>query len=51
MQSKCAQMSLFDIYKKVAIDLEDNKLKMFRLLDEYIAWDTLTSERFHLAFY
>ena len=36
MQNKCEQMSLFDIYRSVAASMEDDKPKLFRLLDEHI---------------
>ena len=39
MQNKFVQISLYDTYKSVAASIEDDKPKLFRLLDEYIAWD------------
>ena len=51
MRNKCVQMSLYDTYKSVAVSMEDDKPKLFRLLDEYIAWDELIPARFYQAFY
>ena len=44
-------MSLFDTYKSVAASMEENKPKLFHLLDEHIDWDTLVPARFYMAFY
>ena len=44
-------MSLFDTYKGVAASMEEDKPKLFRLLDEHIDWDTLVPARFYMAFY
>lgn len=51
MRNKHMQMSLFDTYKDVAASMEEDKPKLFRLLDEYINWDTIVPTRFYLAFY
>lgn len=51
MRNKCEQMSLFDIYQSVAASMEDDKPKLFRLLDEHIDWNSLIPARFYLAFY
>lgn len=47
MRNKCVQISLYDTYKSVATSMEDDKPKLFRLLDEYIAWDELIPARFY----
>ena len=39
MRNKSVQMSLFDTYKGVAASMDDDKPKLFRLLDEHIDWD------------
>ncbi len=51
MRKKCVQMSLFDTYKSVCTSIEEDKPKLFRLLDEHIDWDTLVPARFYMAFY
>lgn len=51
MRSKGAQVSLFDTYKDVADSYENNKPRLFRLLDELIDWDALIPQRFFCAFY
>lgn len=51
MRNKSEQMSLFDTYKGVAASMEEDKPKLFRLLDEHIDWDTLVPARFYMAFY
>lgn len=51
MRNKCVQMSLFDTYKSVAASMEDDKPKLFRLLDEHIDWELLIPARFYMAFY
>lgn len=51
MRKKCEQMSLFDTYKSVCASMDEDKPKLFRLLDECIDWDSLISARFNLAFY
>ena len=51
MRSNSVQMSLFDTYKGVAASMEEDKPKLFRLLDEHIDWDTIVPVRFYLAFY
>ena len=51
MRNKSVQMSLFDTYKGVAASMEEDKPKLFRLLDEHIDWDTLVPARFYMAFY
>lgn len=51
MRNKSVQMSLFDTYKGVAASMDDDKPKLFRLLDEHIDWDTLVPARFYMAFY
>ena len=51
MRNKSVQMSLFDTYKDVAVSMDENKPKLFRLLDEHIDWDTIVPARFYMAFY
>lgn len=51
MRKKMKQMSLFDTYQKVADDLENNKPRLFRLLDELVDWDKLIPPAFYMAFY
>ena len=51
MQNKVVQMSLFDIYKDVSASLEEDKPKLFQLLDKHITWDELIPARFYQAFY
>lgn len=51
MRKKEQQMSLFDTYQTVTDDLENNKPRLFRLLDEVIDWDALIPARFYTAFY
>jgi len=51
MRKKCVQMSLFDTYKSVCASMEEDKPKLFRLLDEHIDWDSLVPARFYTAFY
>lgn len=51
MRNKYVQMSLSDIYKDVAASLEDNKPKLFRMLNEQIDWDAIIPARFYAAFY
>lgn len=51
MRNKSVQMSLFDTYKGVAASMEEDKPKLFRLLDEHIDWDSLIPARFYMAFY
>ena len=51
MRKKYAQMSLYDTYKDVAASLENDKPKLFQLLDEHIDWDGIIPARFCAAFY
>lgn len=51
MRNKYVQMSLLDIYKDVAASLEEDKPKLFRMLDEHIDWDEIIPARFYAAFY
>ena len=51
MRNKSEQMSLFDTYKGVTASMEEDKPKLFRLLDEHIDWDTLVPARCYMAFY
>jgi len=51
MREKNVQMSLFDTYKDVASSIEEDKPKLFRLLDEHVDWDMIIPSRFHTAFY
>ena len=51
MRNKCEQISLFDTYKTVAASMEEDKPKLFRLLDKHIDWDSLIPARFYMAFY
>ena len=41
MRNKYEQMSLFDTYKSVCASMEEDKPKLFRLLDKHIDWDCL----------
>ena len=40
-----------DIYHDVAASLEEDKPKLFRMLDEHIDWDAIIPARFYIAFY
>jgi hypothetical protein len=51
MRKKYTQMSLLDTYKDVAASLEEDKPKLFRMLDEHIEWDEIIPARFYTAFY
>jgi len=51
MRKKFVQMSLFDTYMDVAASYEDNKSRLFRLLDENIDWEAMIPPRFYTAFY
>ena len=51
MRNKYEQMSLFDTYKSVCASMEEDKPKLFRLLDKHIDWDCLIPARFYMAFY
>ena len=51
MRNKHVQMSLFNTCKDVAARMEEDKPKLFRLLGEYIDWDTIVPARFYMAFY
>lgn len=51
MRNKNVQMSLLDIYQDVAASLEEDKPKLFRMLDEHIDWDEIIPARFYAAFY
>jgi hypothetical protein len=51
MRKKNVQISLFDTYKDVSGNLEDNKPLLFRRLDEHINWDEIIPARFYTAFY
>lgn len=51
MRNKCEQISLFDTYRSVTASMEDDKPKLFRLLDKHIKWDSLIPARFYMAFY
>ena len=51
MRNKYTQMSLMDVYKDVAASLQEDKPKLFRLLDEHINWDDYIPARFYSAFY
>lgn len=51
MRNKCVQMSLYDTYKGIVASMEEDKPKLFRLLDEHIDWDTIVPARFYMAFY
>lgn len=51
MRKECVQMSLYDTYKDVSASMENDKPKLFRLLDKYIDWDSFIPARFYLAFY
>ena len=50
MRNKSVQMSLFDIYKDVAASMDEDKPKLFCLLDEHIDWDTIVPTKFSLVF-
>ena len=51
MRSKTAQISLFETYKDVADSYENNKPRLFRLLDELLDWNAWVPQRFFSAFY
>ena len=51
MRNKYEQVSLCDTYKTVVASMEEDKARLFRLLDEHIDWDTLIPARFYTAFY
>ena len=51
MRKKYEQMSLFDTYRNVAASREENRPKLFRLLDEHIDWDDMIPSRFYTTFY
>jgi hypothetical protein len=51
MRKKYVQTSLLDFYKDVTASLAEDKPKLFRMLDEYIDWDTIIPARFYTAFY
>ncbi len=51
MRNKCAQMSLYDTYKDIAASIEEDKPKLFRLLDELIDWEMLIPAWCYRAFY
>jgi len=51
MRKKYVQMSLLDTYHSVEERLEKDKPELFRLLDEYLDWDTLIPDTFYRAFY
>jgi len=51
MRKKYGQMSLLDTYKDVTASFEEDKPKLFSLLDEHIDWDTMIPARFYTAFY
>lgn len=51
MRKKYVQMSLLDTYKSVTASLEEDKPRLFHLLDEYLDWDEIISTRFYAAFY
>ncbi len=51
MRNKNVQMSLWDICQDVAASLEEDKPKLFRMLDEHIDWDAIIPARFYAAFY
>jgi len=51
MRKRFVQTSLLDIYHGVGEQLENDKPKLFRLLDEHIDWDDLIPDTFYRAFY
>ncbi|MDR2509440.1 MAG: hypothetical protein LBC77_02215 [Spirochaetaceae bacterium] len=51
MRKKYVQMSLSDTCKDVTASLDEDKPKLFRMLDEHIDWDTIIPARFYTAFY
>lgn len=51
MQKRYVQMSLLDTYKDVTSSLEEDKPKLFRMLDEHIDWDEIIPAQFYTAFY
>ena len=44
-------MSLLDIYHDVSVGSEEDKPKLFRMLDEHIDWDAIIPARFYTAFF
>lgn len=51
MRKKYDQLSLYDTYKNVSASLEEDKPKLFLLLDEHIRWDDIIPARMCTAFY
>jgi len=51
MRVKNVQMSLYDTYKEVAANMEEDKPKLFLQLDEHVDWDIMIPARFYTAFY
>ena len=51
MQIKCVQTTLSDIYTDVSETFEQNKPRIFRLIDEHIDWDKIIPASFYNAFY
>lgn len=51
MRNKNKQTSLFDTYLEVADSYENNKPRLFILLDEVLDWEALIPGRFYSAFY
>ena len=41
---------LFNTYKGVVANMDEDKLELFCLLDEQIDWDTLVPARLYMAF-
>ena len=51
MRNKNKQTSLFDTYLEVADSYENNKPRLFILLDKVLDWEALSPTRFYHAFY
>ena len=51
MRNRFKQMSLSDIYRNVETDLEQDKPKLFGLLDQHIDWGKIIPSAFYKAFY
>ena len=51
MRKKYEQMLLLDTYKSVEKRLENNKPKLFQLLDKHLDWEEIIPARFYGAFY
>jgi hypothetical protein len=51
MQNKCVQTTLTAIYTDVSATFEQNKPKIFHLIDEHINWDEIIPASLYSAYY